>query len=121
MPLVAFVGLAQTCTITISGFYATGAQVASESFEFGNTAGLSNSLVFVRPQGVWKELRNVTFAVTSALLVTSTVQMVVDNVQHCNYLDRQGVEESASELAEATVATSLVGLSASTAMASSLS
>lgn len=81
----AAVAVAESCTISVTGYYPSGLQTPVSTFAFANTNPPRNALVLaVLPAG-FLGLKNVTFGIASGAVTVATTVLQIDNVVHCNY------------------------------------
>lgn len=79
------VGVAESCTLAVTGYYAKGGQAPEATFAFANTNAPNNAMVLAELPLTYVGLKNVTIGVANGAVTTATTIIAVDDLVHCNY------------------------------------
>ena len=79
------IGLAESCTMAVSGFDVDGSQAPVQTYAFANTNPPNDSMALAALPPRHRGLRNVTFGIANVATETSTTVLAVVDVKHCTY------------------------------------
>jgi len=74
----------EACTISVTGYYATGQIVTVATFSFAPSTTPSPMNLATLPL-TFSGLKNVTFGVAGSSVAVATSVLLVDNLAHCDY------------------------------------
>jgi hypothetical protein len=83
--VTSLVGVAESYTISVIGYYINGVQAPVQTFTFANTAPGTNPMTFAVLPSTYTNLENVTIGIAGAGTNVATAAINIDSLVHCNH------------------------------------